>query len=152
VALRESYNTLSQEFDGFLYAPIGEERNGMTLSVISAFARLDIDAWREAARLSKLPTQMAVEALAPIIARLPVGQWNAVDIPAIARRLVDALPRRDALIQSVATSRTAGKMRPRIIYVIVMVLLATAYFGVVARRQLPSSSGDTPTTTSGAPN
>ena len=36
------------EFDSFLCAPIGEERNGMLLSVLSALARLDVDPWQEA--------------------------------------------------------------------------------------------------------
>jgi len=33
------------EFDDFLFAPIGDEKNGMLLSVISALARLDLDPW-----------------------------------------------------------------------------------------------------------
>jgi hypothetical protein len=31
------------EFDPFLFAPVGEERNGMLLSVLSALARLEVD-------------------------------------------------------------------------------------------------------------
>jgi hypothetical protein len=34
---------LGSEFDSFLYAPIGEDGNGMPLSVLSALARLDVD-------------------------------------------------------------------------------------------------------------
>jgi hypothetical protein len=40
------------DFDAFLFAPVGEERNGMLLSVLSALARLDVDPWQEAARLA----------------------------------------------------------------------------------------------------
>jgi hypothetical protein len=36
------------EFDNFLYASIGADRNGMPLSVLSALARLDLDPWEEA--------------------------------------------------------------------------------------------------------
>jgi hypothetical protein len=36
------------EFGAFLFASIGEESNGMALSVISALARLGIDPWQEA--------------------------------------------------------------------------------------------------------
>ena len=38
-------------FDPFLFAAIGEEQNGMLLSVLSALARLDLDPWYEAASL-----------------------------------------------------------------------------------------------------
>ena len=34
-----------REFDDFLCASIGEEKNGMTLSVMSAFARRNVDPW-----------------------------------------------------------------------------------------------------------
>ena len=37
------------EFDDFLCASIGEEENGMALSVMSAFARRNVDPWEEAA-------------------------------------------------------------------------------------------------------
>ena len=40
------------QFDEFLCASIGEEKNGMALSVLSAFARRNVDPWQEAARLS----------------------------------------------------------------------------------------------------
>jgi hypothetical protein len=140
VTLRTPYTTLSPEFDNFLFAPIGEEGNGMLLSVLSAFTRLNIDPWREAARLSALSKEKAVEALAPVIARIPLGRWTVVDIPTIARRLVDILPRQDIVVQSVATLRVGGKMRLRAAYVVFLVLLATVYFGVVMRQQSPPTT------------
>ena len=45
------------EFDPFLYAPAGEEGNGMLLSVQSALARLDVDPLQEATTLTKMPAQ-----------------------------------------------------------------------------------------------
>lgn len=47
------------EFNDFLYASIGEERNDIPLTVLSAFARLNLDPWAEAAKLSELPTSAA---------------------------------------------------------------------------------------------
>jgi hypothetical protein len=47
---------LGPEFDAFLYAPVDEEGNGVLLSVLSALARLDVDPWREAAELARMPT------------------------------------------------------------------------------------------------
>ena len=67
------------EFDDFLYAPIGADRNEMPLSVLSALARLDIDPWEEAAELSELPKDTATQRLASLIARLPGGQWTQAD-------------------------------------------------------------------------
>ena len=59
------------EFDPFLYAPVGEERNGMSLSVLSALARLEMDPWQEAATLTKMPAQDATVRLASLLASLP---------------------------------------------------------------------------------
>ena len=137
MALRTAFNTLSPEYDAFLFAPIGEEGNGMSLSVISAFTRLNIDPWGEAARLSDLSKEKAIEALAPIIARLPVGRWTSVDIPAIARRLVDVLPRHVAVIQSVTPLRVSRKARSRTVYVFFLAVLAMIYFSFVAYHKPP---------------
>ena len=43
------------EFNDFLFAPIGEDGNGMLVSVLSGLARLDVDPWQEAAKLAQLP-------------------------------------------------------------------------------------------------
>ncbi len=123
----------------------------MSLSVVSALARLNIDPWGEAAQLANLSKEKAIEALAPIIARLPVGQWAAVDIPAIARRLVDALPRHEVVAQSVASVRTGGEVRSRAIYVAFLLILAVVYFGFVARPQPPSVADAASSTQSDAP-
>jgi len=40
---------LGEEFNPFLFAFIGTDRAGGQLSVVSALARLDLDAWAEAA-------------------------------------------------------------------------------------------------------
>ncbi len=64
----------------------------MPLSVLSALIRLDIDPWEEAKRLSILPSGIAASALAPIIARLPGGQWQLSETQKIAERLIALLP------------------------------------------------------------
>jgi hypothetical protein len=81
------------EFDDFLYAPIGADRNEMPLTVLSALSRLDLDPWKEAAELSELPKDTATQRLAALVARLPGGRW-AADAKAIADRLIELLPRR----------------------------------------------------------
>jgi hypothetical protein len=65
------------KFDEFLFAPIGEEENGMALNVMSAFARRNVDPWEEAARLSRLPREVATRELCAMIAELPSGANRA---------------------------------------------------------------------------
>jgi hypothetical protein len=88
-----SASHFQSEFDDFLFAPIGEERNGMLLSVLSALARLDVDPWQEAAILTLLPAQTAVKRLASLIAALPDGPSAHPDPGTIAASLVALLPR-----------------------------------------------------------
>ena len=85
-------SSLGSEFDEFLFAPVGEERNGMLLSVLSALARLDIDPWQEAANLADLPGETATERLTSLIAALPDGTSEHRDARTIAARLVALLP------------------------------------------------------------
>ncbi len=94
---------LGSEFDNFLFAPIGEQSNGMLLSVLSALARLDLDPWQEAARLARLPGKTATERLASLIAALsetslPDETWAHPDPQTSAARLVALLPRQAGLI------------------------------------------------------
>ena len=85
------------EFDAFLSAPVGEDANGVGLTVMSALARIGLDPWSEAARLSDLPHDAAVEALAVTLGQLPVGSWKQPGdlgtLGDLARRLADCLPR-----------------------------------------------------------
>ena len=80
------------KFDNFLHAPIGADANGMTLSVLSALARLDVDPWAEAAQLSMLAKEPGTQRLASMISRLPGAARTAQDTRAIADRLVRLLP------------------------------------------------------------
>lgn len=82
------------QFDDFLYAPIGEESNGMQLSVLSALARQNVDPWEEAAMLTRLPGETAMRKLAALIAALPNGPAARIDPETIAARLVALLPER----------------------------------------------------------
>jgi len=93
LALPPAFNLLHSEFNEFLYAPIGEERNGVALSVISALTRLGIDPWDEAARLSGLRKDVAIQTLAVRITDFPGGWWTQSDATGIAARLVALLPR-----------------------------------------------------------
>ena len=60
-------SVLTPEFDDFLFAPIGEERNGMLLSVLSALARLGVDPWLEVANLTRMPKETATARMVSLI-------------------------------------------------------------------------------------
>jgi len=83
---------MSQEFNRFLFALVGTDRDGGQLSVVSALARLDLDAWAEAATLSRLPRAAAVTKLSGMLRRYPeiprIGQEAGV----VAARLIALLP------------------------------------------------------------
>src|SRR5882724_770298 len=96
MALRPAYLGMNAEFDEFLFAPVGEQSNGMPLSVMSALTRLDFDPWEKAAQLSGLTAKDAIQTLASLIARLPAGPWDLADASTIAARLVALLPKRAA--------------------------------------------------------
>ena len=77
----------------------------MALSVVSALARLGIDPWQEAARLSDLPRHLAAETMERLIGQLPGGRWNRSDSARIAARLVELLPRRSLSPRPVRAKR-----------------------------------------------
>ena len=97
MALRPEYSMHHSEFNEFLFASVGEEKSGQELTVLSALARLGLDPWGEAARLSELSKEVAIGALAATIAKLPRGDWKKSDTQSIAARLVSCLPRRSSL-------------------------------------------------------
>jgi len=87
-------SVLGSDFDGFLYAPLGEDRNDVPLSVLSALARLNIDPWQEAAELAQLPGETATQRLTSLIAALPDRSSALLDPGTIAARLIALLPHR----------------------------------------------------------
>jgi hypothetical protein len=89
-----SISPLGSEFDTFLFAPIGKDRNGMLLSVVSALARLEVDPWQEAGKLAQLPGEAATQRLASLIATLPDGPSAHLDPGTVASHLITLLPRR----------------------------------------------------------
>jgi hypothetical protein len=105
-----SLSLLGSEFDEFLFAPIGEDGNGMRVSVLSALARLDIDPWQEAARLARLPGKAAAERLASLIEALPDRPQVQRHAGTIAADLVALLPRR--MVPDLRASRKPLRWNP----------------------------------------
>jgi hypothetical protein len=85
------------DLQNFLYAPICQNDEGMTLSVLSAIARQDIDPWEEAARLAQLPKHAAVQQIIDLLNTLPPRIKVCLDVAAVAARVSALLPRRSAM-------------------------------------------------------
>ena len=96
MTLREPFRPLRPDLDNFLFAAVGAEQNGISLSMVSALTRLGLDPWEEAGRLSSLGKREAVEQLARLIAGLPGIPRPLPEAREIAAGLVDRLPRYDS--------------------------------------------------------
>lgn len=94
MARSASTSFLGRELEDFLYSSIGEDHDGMQLSVLSALARLNVDPWAEATALAELPEKKATQRLTSLIAKLPNESSVHRDAGTIAARLIALLPAR----------------------------------------------------------
>jgi hypothetical protein len=94
VAMTHSRSTssLGLQFNAFLFASIDEGAPEAPLSVVSALARLDLDPWQEAAELTRLPREAAVQRLGALLTRLPGDDLAHSDSRTVALRLIALLP------------------------------------------------------------
>jgi hypothetical protein len=132
---------LGREFDDFLYASIGEDRNGTELSVLSALARLDVDPWQETASLARMPRERATERLTAVIAAARKDLAISLAPETIATRLIALLPQAAAFsAPASATLLKTASIRSWRFFValIVLVLLLASYFVFAARPSLGS--------------
>lgn len=137
MALSARFSLLNASFDRFLFASIGEQENGMPLSVASALARLGRDPWVEAGRLAQLPRDAATEALVAMIARISPARVTPSDAPGIAARLVLLLP---SEVSGPSAVRAGAADPPRrwlyrLSLVLCLALLAFAAFNLLADRR-----------------
>jgi hypothetical protein len=87
------YQTLDSSYEDFLFSEIGEQENGMPISMVSALTRLGLDPWEEARRLAALPAESAITAVTALIGRVPELPYIASKSPELAARLVPLLAR-----------------------------------------------------------
>ena len=114
MTLRPEFALGHSEYNPFLFAAVDDEEGEVPLTVLSALARLGIDPWQEAARLSALPREAAAQSLAEAIAKLPRKACEAASLAATATRLVNWLPARGALTGSTgSTSSTVAASRAK---------------------------------------
>ncbi len=80
------------EFGQFLYASVGEDRNGYVVTVLSTLARLGLDPWKETAELVTLGRDDARVRLGALLARFRDVPALSSDHGRIARDLIQLLP------------------------------------------------------------
>lgn len=85
--------SLPSQYDDFLYAVLEPPAHGPSITVLTLFARLDLDPWEEAARLAALSTQDAEVALAATLCRVAGEMRDPYEAKATACQLVARLPR-----------------------------------------------------------
>jgi hypothetical protein len=97
---------LGSEFNDFLFAPIGEDQNGLSLSVVSLLARMNMDPWEEAGNLATLPAQAARIRLALSLDSLTDPRLRQAICETTIPRLLPLLPRRPTV--TIATPPLGG--------------------------------------------
>jgi len=141
---------LGREFDDFLFASIGNDQNGPLLSVVSALARLDVDPWKEAVDLARMPKEQAKERLTSLIASLPEGATASLSPKVVAANLIALLPRAAGVNAPAPAARfpVAPTRHSRLLIGFgVLALLLFAYFALTARASnAPGAITDWPAT------
>jgi len=152
VGLRRAYRPLRPDLDNFLFAAVGAEGDGIPLTMVSAIARLGLDPWDEAGRLSSLSKREAVEQLARLLAELPGASWPLTEAREIAGGLIERLPQHHDGERSAPPAQVAQIRRrhryPIIplpsqsrLWVICLALAAAVAVGIILRGGFPFGGG-----------
>src|SRR5437763_15098380 len=140
MALRRLYAPFRPDLNNFLFAAVGEERNGIPLSMMSALAQLDLDPWEEAGRLSTLAKQEAIERLTGLILRLPGMRRPSSEAQQIAAEVVDALPMHKGEARPAQEVRRAAPRRiaaGKAFCLLCLAVAVIACFLMLSQRQRP---------------
>lgn len=131
-------------YDAFLEAPVGEQSNGMPVSVFSALARFGADPRREAERLARLSTTAAAASLESMISQVSGGHWIPFDANEAAKRTIALLPTQRANILEPSEATPAGavpnRRNPVWLWIAAAVLAATVLYAALPNQN--SSSKD----------
>jgi hypothetical protein len=103
---------LGSEFDNFLFAPIGEDQNGLILRVVSLLARMNLDPWEEAGNLASLPAQAAGRRLALSLDSMTDPSLRQAASETMVLRLLALLPRRATAAVAMPHTRVDAIVAP----------------------------------------
>jgi hypothetical protein len=138
------------EFDNFLFAALGEDQNGLPLSVVSLLARQNLDPWQEAETLASLSADAAAKRLALSLDTLPDQNLRQGNSEATVQRLLALLPRRvaktlDTTVASLgAVAATDAGARIGIVVFITSAIFLVGSQIVAARRDASILPGAVP--------
>jgi hypothetical protein len=82
------------QYEPFLYAAMGEDRRGTSVTVLSMLARLGVNPWGEASDLADLPEGAAQHRLEALMARFNDVQTNGPGRSLTVSKLLAFLPQR----------------------------------------------------------
>lgn len=119
------------QFDKFLQSEVGDDRNGVSVSVLSMLARLGVDPWREASELASMPEASARRRLDVLMARFSdVPSW----VPSrndVISRLLTLMPQGASssnLTPGNQNSQSAQKALGTPLYIAVLIASLLAYY------------------------
>jgi hypothetical protein len=150
VTFADPKSPLGSEFDNFLFARIGEDQNGLTLSVVSLLARMNLDPWEQAGILATLPAQAAAKCLSRSLDSLTDPLLRQAIGETTVQRLLALLPRRMPAAVSEPLASLSAMVSPqpgariRVIISIVFIAATIILVGVqmfATRRFAPSQPG-----------
>jgi len=122
-------NPHTPEFDRFLYASVGEDRNGSVVTVLSTLARLGLDPWNETADLVTLGRDAAGVRLGQLLSGFHDVPALGRDHPKVARELSQLLPESapvrgpTSVVSSIASGRSGSSGGGWAIFVLLFILL-----------------------------
>ena len=118
MANQRSAMNVTSRYNDFLFAPICDEPGGKWLSVLSALARMNVDPWDEAARLTALSTADARKTLVSTLNLLPDTLQRPAETEILAARLVALLPKKDEATASKAAVIGQGHAQRAIFWLV----------------------------------
>jgi hypothetical protein len=134
---------LRKDFDEFLLAPVGKDSDGMPVTLLTVLARLGVDPWEEAADLSHLSREPAMQRLASRLESMPNGPASAADTVSIATRLITLLhrsPRKVAAPEAPPqppnapkATKPARSIGPAVYWVIGVIFIVVAQWAMSSR-------------------
>ena len=135
---------LKPEFDAFLFAPIGNNSNGMQVSVLSGLAQSELDPWQQAAELAQLPGKTAIDRLALLIGKMPDKGWAHPDAVAVATRLIALLPKQFSASRELSAQSLGAMMKskPWRVCVVLMSFVLGFQFLIASRQLAPKADND----------
>jgi hypothetical protein len=127
MANADAFGLQNSGFESFLFADVGYEINGSSLTILSMLARLGKDPWTEAASWAKLPRPALIDRLAAAIAQMPLCPQALAEARNTASRVSLLLPSESAQPAKTAQVRNnfAGAQN-KLIFVMLCASVAAA--------------------------